>query len=225
MELEKLKNSWKAMTDQKDCCKSIPKDELEKMIHSKGISQFAKIENGIRVAYILIMSFWVFQFVLDYILSMYIERHIPIWLTMVDYSLALLCSLALLVFVYRINKIDWHNLPSSQVKDSITKFLFVLKRFKRNYFFCISCLLLSGGIGTVYSLYEGINTTVTLKVNNEDNLFITIYILTSIVIFVSLFYFVRRIYIWLFNLLFGKHLERLEELNNELNSISDEASL
>ncbi|QZT35602.1 hypothetical protein K5X82_09725 [Halosquirtibacter xylanolyticus] len=220
MELEDLKNNWKALTEKEECCESVSVKELEDMIHSKGATQFAKIETSIRVAYMLIMFFWVLQFCLDYFIADFLNRSLPLWLSMVDYGLAAWCSIALLFFVYKVNKIDWHNLPSTQVKDSITKFLSVLKRFRRNYFFCISSLLVSGALGTIYSLYEGITSNIVLKVNNGDNLFLLIYIITSIVIFVSIFFLVRRIYVWLFNLLFGKYMKRLEELNEELNSIS-----
>ncbi|QZE14330.1 hypothetical protein K4L44_00030 [Halosquirtibacter laminarini] len=221
MELEDLKKNWQSLVKEKEECTGISREQLETMIHSKGTSQFETIEKNIRIAYILLGLFWIIELGLDYFLSSLLNLKLPIWLSFVDYGLALVCSIFLIDFVYKVNKIDWHNLQTSNVASSIEKFLYVLKKFKRNYFFGISCLLISGAVGTIYSMYEEITNHYMRDVNNSNNLFLIIYILMSIVIFVSIFYFVYRIYIWLFNLLFGKHMVRLEELYEELNSITE----
>ncbi|MDC1105367.1 hypothetical protein OAT16_01600 [Prolixibacteraceae bacterium] len=220
MELEDLKNNWKALSEKEDRIEKVSVKELDGIIHTKGVTQFAKIEKSIRVAYILVVLFWILQFALDFFIVYYMHVKLPLFLSIVDYGLAVLCSVALLSFVYKVNKIAWHTIPSSQVKSSINKFLFVLKKFKRSYFFCVFSLLLSGALGTVYSIYESIIEDRNIIVNNGDKLFLLIYIVTSIIIFVTVFFLARRLYVWVFDLLFGKHMTRLEELNEEINTIA-----
>lgn len=227
MDLKDLKSAWDAYSSQEMDKHRLEKETIHEMLKTRTQSLVDRIDRNIRIGMTVLLVFVAYVVIDSLFLSAYLSKVIvdkvieyPQWLEPLDFFSTALIVATYLFFAIRYLKIKRSFSIDLQLKDLLRGILETVQTYRRMFYLAVVILLLNMVVGFAAGLYQGIKFKADAISGGIGSLPVSkiltiigvgLSILTPLIILT--FLFLR----WGFNKLYGKYLQSLNDMLNELD--------